>query len=121
MESYNIAIIGADGVGKSSFVQRALNLAHLPTTYSSSVRMVVDNVTHVVTLLELDLEHFELDSSQPIQWPKQINGEIVPRVDAALVLYDVMSRNSIRELPRVVGMCRSLFPKISVQPQCIAR
>ncbi|KAG5997902.1 hypothetical protein E4U43_002552, partial [Claviceps pusilla] len=102
MESYNIAIIGADGVGKSSFVQQVLNLAHLPTTYSSSVRMVVDNVTHVVTLLELDLEHFELDSSQPIQWPKQINGEIVPRVDAALVLYDVMSRNSIRELPRVV-------------------
>ncbi|KAG5928195.1 hypothetical protein E4U42_001135 [Claviceps africana] len=108
MESYNIAIIGADGVGKSSFVQRALNLAHPPTTYSSSVRMVVDNVTHVVTLLELDLEHFELDSSQPVQWPKQINGEIVPRVDAALVLYDVMSRDSIRELPQVVvlGACK---------------
>ncbi|KAG6010282.1 hypothetical protein E4U21_007331 [Claviceps maximensis] len=103
MESYNIAIIGVDGVGKSSFVQRALNLAHPPTTYSSSVRMTVDNVTHVVTLLELDLEHFELNPSQPIQWPKQINGQIVPRVDAAMVLYDVTSRESIRELPRVVA------------------
>ncbi|GAB0136673.1 hypothetical protein EsDP_00004967 [Epichloe bromicola] len=103
MESYNVAIIGADAVGKSTFVQRALNLARPPIANSSSVRMVVDQVPHVVTLLELDLEHFELNPSQPIQWPKQINGQIVPRVDAALVLYDVMSRESIRELPQMVA------------------
>lgn len=111
MESYNIAIIGADDVGKSSFVQRALDLACPPATNPSSVRMAVDNVTHMVTLFELELEHFELDPCQPIQWPKQVNGHIVPRLDAALVLYDVMSRNSIRELPQMVGMCRSLRHK----------
>lgn len=105
MESYNVAIIGADAVGKSTFVQRALNLARPPIANSSRVRMVVDQVPHLVTLLELDLEHFELNPSQPIQWPKQINGHIVPRVDAALVLYDVMSRESIRELPQMVGTC----------------
>lgn len=111
MESYNIAIIGADGVGKSSFVQRALDLACPPATNPSSARMAVDNVTHMVTLFELELEHFELDPCQPIQWPKEANGHIVPRLDAALVLYDVMSRNSIRELPQMVGMCRSLCHK----------
>ncbi|KAG6113714.1 hypothetical protein E4U14_001634 [Claviceps sp. LM454 group G7] len=103
MESYNIAIIGADGVGKSSLVQRALDLACPPATNPSSVRMAVDNVTHMVTLFELELEHFELDPCRPIQWPKQVNGHIVPRLDAALVLYDVMSRNSIRELPQMVA------------------
>ncbi|KAG6288597.1 hypothetical protein E4U09_005478 [Claviceps aff. purpurea] len=103
MESYNIAIIGADGVGKSSFVQRALDLACPPATNPSSARMAVDNVTHMVTLFELELEHFELDPCQPIQWPKEANGHIVPRLDAALVLYDVMSRNSIRELPQMVA------------------
>lgn len=103
METYNIAFIGAAGVGKSSFVQRVLGLSRPPISNASSVRMVVDNVTHMITLLELDLEYFELSPSQPIQWPKQINGHIVPRVDAALVLYDVMNQESIQELPQTLG------------------
>lgn len=103
MESFNIAVIGATGVGKSSFVQRVLGLTRPPISNASSVRMVVDNVTHMVTLLELDLEYFELNPSQPIHWPKQINGHIVPRVDAALTLYDVMNQETISELPHTVG------------------
>lgn len=104
MESYNIAVIGATGVGKSSFVQRVLDLTRPPISNASTVRKVVDNVNHMITLLELDLEYFELNPSQPIQWPKQINGHIVPRVDAALILYDVTNKESIRELPQTVGM-----------------
>lgn len=104
MESYNIAILGADAVGKSTFVQRVLGLPRPPVSNSSSVRMVVDNATHLITLLELDLEELELASSQPIQWPKHIQGHILPRVDAALVLYDVLAKDSIRELPQAVGM-----------------
>lgn len=103
MESFNIAVIGATGVGKSSFVQRVLGLSQPPISNASSVRMVVDNVTHLVTLLELDLDYFELSPAYPIQWPKQVNGHIVPRVDAALLLYDVMTQESIRDLPQTVG------------------
>lgn len=103
METFNIAILGAAGVGKSVFVQRVLGLTKPPISNSSNVRMVVDNVTHMITLLELDLEDFELNPSQPIQWPKQINGHIVPRVDAALILYDVMNQETIRELPQTLG------------------
>ncbi|KAI5462208.1 ras guanine nucleotide exchange factor domain-containing protein [Mariannaea sp. PMI_226] len=103
MEGFNIAVIGATGVGKSSFVQRVLGLSRPPISNASSVRMLVDNTSHVITLLELDLEYFELNPNQPIQWPKQINGHIVPRVDAALILYDVMNKESIRELPQTLG------------------
>lgn len=110
MDSYNIAVIGADAVGKSTFVQRVLGLSRPPVTNSSNGRVVVDNVTHVVTLLELDLEHFELNPSQPIQWPKQINGHIVPRMDAALILYDVTTEESIRQLPQTVGMQKTNAP-----------
>jgi GTPase SAR1 family protein len=105
MESYNIAIIGADAVGKSSFVQRVLGLPRPPVTNTSSARLPVDSVSYMVTLVELDLEHFELNPTQPIQWPKQINGHIVPRVDAALILYDVTAEESVRLLPQTVGMC----------------
>ncbi|KAG9507868.1 hypothetical protein J7337_001424 [Fusarium musae] len=104
MESFNIAVIGSTGVGKSSFVQRVLGLSRPPISNASSVRMLVDNNSHAVTLLELDLEYFELNPTQPIQWPKQINGHIVPRVDAALILYDVTNHESVRELPQTLGM-----------------
>ncbi|KAF5242101.1 hypothetical protein FANTH_8856 [Fusarium anthophilum] len=102
MESFNIAVIGSTGVGKSSFVQRVLGLSRPPISNASSVRMLVDNNSHAVTLLELDLEYFELNPTQPIQWPKQINGHIVPRVDAALILYDVTNHESVRELPQTL-------------------
>lgn len=110
MESFNIAVIGADGVGKSSFIQRVLGLSRPPISNASSVRIVVDSVTHMITLLELDLDSFDLNTKHPIQWPKQINGHIVPRVDAALVLYDVMNRDSIRDLPNTVGGCFLVLP-----------
>ncbi|KAM0440786.1 hypothetical protein ACHAPT_000087 [Fusarium lateritium] len=100
---FNIAVIGSTGVGKSSFVQRVLGLSRPPISNASSVRMLVDNISHVITLLELDLEYFELNPSQPIQWPKQINGHIVPRVDAALILYDVTNHESVRELPQTLA------------------
>lgn len=119
METFNIAILGAAGVGKSVFVQRVLGLTKPPISNSSNVRMVVDNVTHMITLLELDLEDFELNPSQPIQWPKQINGHIVPRVDAALILYDVMNQETIRELPQTLaGLTNTGLPAILVANKC---
>ncbi|OLN95299.1 Ras guanine nucleotide exchange factor A 1 [Colletotrichum chlorophyti] len=119
MESLNIAVIGASGVGKSSFVQRVLGLSRPPITNASSVRMIVDNVTYGVTLIELDLEYFELNPLQPIQWPKQINGHIVPRVDGALILYDVMNKDSMKELPQTMAaLTKSGLPAVLIANKC---
>lgn len=104
MESYTIAVIGSAGAGKSTFIQKVLGLSRPPIGSSASVRLVVDNVTHGVSLFELDLENFDQTaSSQTIQWPKQINGHIVPRPDAALVLYDVTNPASVRPLPQAMS------------------
>ncbi len=107
METINIAVIGADGVGKSAFIQRALRMAKPPTTHSNAFSLSIEGIPHTVTLIDLDLEYFDVDPNQSnpnqtIQWPKQINGHMVPRIDAALILYDVMNRDSIRELPHTV-------------------
>ncbi|KAK2044396.1 RasGEF domain-containing protein [Colletotrichum somersetense] len=119
MESLNIAVIGASGVGKSSFVQRVLGLSRPPITNASSVRMVVENVTYGVTLIELDLEYFELNPLQPIQWPKQINGHIVPRVDGALILFDVTNKESMKELPQTIAaLTKSNLPAVLVANKC---
>jgi GTPase SAR1 family protein len=104
MENYYIAVIGATGVGKSSFVQRVLNLARPPPGPAATSRLTVDNTTYSVTLLEFDLEFIDLNPTQPIQWPKVFNSKIIPRVDAALVLYDVLNQASTRDLPQVAGI-----------------
>ena len=103
MADINIAIIGSVGVGKSTFIQKALGLRGLPNSSSSSTRMSVDNVVYTVSLIELDLESFDIIQDKRIQWPKQINGQITPRMDGALLLYDVMNRESIIELPQTLS------------------
>lgn len=120
MESFNIAIIGAIGVGKSTFVQRILGLSRPPISTASSVRIVVDSAAYMICLLELDLDSFELNTPHPIQWPKQINGHIVPRVDAALVLYDVTNKDTIRELPQTLGTFNEQ-PRYRAHPTCRRR
>lgn len=65
--------------------------------------MRVDNAVYTVSLIELDLESFDIVAERRIQWPKQINGQIVPRMDGALLLYDVMNKDSIMELPPTLG------------------
>jgi GTPase SAR1 family protein len=103
MADINIAIIGSAGVGKSTLIQRALGLRALPTSIASSLRMSVDNGVYTVSLIELDLESFDIVPDRRIEWPKQINGHIVPRLDGALLLYDVMNRESIAELPQTLS------------------
>lgn len=103
MADINIAVIGSAGVGKSTLIQRAFGLSAPPTSIASSLRMSVDNIVYTVSLIELDLESFDIPADHRIQWPKQINGHIVPRMDGALLLYDVMNRESIAELPQTLS------------------
>ena len=70
--------------------------------------MSVDNVVYTVSLIELDLESFDIIPDRKIQWPKQINGHIVPHMDGALLLYDVMNRESIAELPQTLSERQNL-------------
>ena len=116
MATVNIAVIGADGVGKSSFIQRAMRLSKPPTGGITAMRIDVDNKPFVVALIELDLEHFDVDPKQKIHWPKQISGHIVPHVDGALMLYDVMNKDSIRELPPTLCKSTSFSPFSSLRP-----
>lgn len=103
MESINICVIGANGVGKSHFIQRAMSLPRVPGPNPTTARINIDNVPYAVTLFELDLEYFDVDPDRQIKWPKQMGGAILPRVNGVLLLYDVMNRESIIELPQTLS------------------
>jgi len=107
MESINIAVIGANGVGKSHFIQRAIGLPKAPGPQPTAARIFIDNVPYAVTLFELDLEYFDVNPERQIQWPRQIGGTMMPQIDGVLLLYDVMNRESIQELPQT--LCKSMI------------
>jgi len=102
MDTINIAVVGSLGVGKSSFIQRALRLNKLPTSSQSSVRQDIEGIPHIVCLVEYDTGQINMDElpapGKQIQWPKQINGHSVRAPDGALVLYDVTDKDSIRDM-----------------------
>lgn len=119
MEAIHIAVIGADGTGKSSFIQRALRMSRIPTSNVSTVRIEVEATIYAVTLIELDIEYFDVAPGQQILWPKQINGHIISRVDCAMVLYDVMNKETIRDLPPVISaLSASSLPTMLVATKC---
>ncbi|KAI1165468.1 RAP guanine nucleotide exchange factor 4 [Nemania serpens] len=130
MESLSIAVIGAYGVGKSQFIQTAMSLPPSskplppsPDPKPITARIVLDNVPYTVALFELDLQYFESEyfdgQHRQVKWPKQMNGAILPRVNGALFLYDVMNRESINYLPETLNaLVNSSLPAVLVATKC---
>ncbi|KAK6193267.1 hypothetical protein LQW54_012638 [Pestalotiopsis sp. IQ-011] len=119
MESINIVVIGANGVGKSHFIQKALSLTRTPGSQPSTARINIDHVPYAVTLFELDLEYFDVDPDKQIQWPRQVGGAMMPAIHGVLLLYDVMNRESIIELPQTLtALVNSSLPTILVATKC---
>ena len=77
METVNIAVIGADGVGKSAFIQRALSLPRPPGLNVTTVRLEVDAVHYLVTIVELDIEGFELMDISKEVLREIVDGDVV--------------------------------------------
>ena len=117
MESINIAVIGANGVGKSHFIQRAMGLARAPGPQPTTARMFIENVPYAVTVFELDLEYFDVNPERQIQWPKQIGGTMMPAIDGVLLLYDVTNSESTIELPQTLSkLSRNPPPPSPLRP-----
>lgn len=99
----NIAVIGAEGVGKSTFVQNALELPCLPSQSSAERKFPVQGNTYLVRLLELPIQNIDINDDDTISWPDIIEDKIMPKVDGALALYDVKDKASVIELPEMLS------------------
>ncbi|KAL1837651.1 hypothetical protein VTJ49DRAFT_3550 [Mycothermus thermophilus] len=119
MESINIAVIGAEGVGKSTFIQHLRRAPRPSTVNITSLRHELDGTPYLVTLVELDLEGIELDPRQPLHWPKQIGGHMVPHMDGAMILYDAMNEDTTETVhPLMSALANSFLPTVLVATKC---
>ncbi|KAI7589764.1 ras GEF [Hortaea werneckii] len=115
----NIAVIGAEGVGKSTFVQRALDLPCLPGSQAAERKLPIDDGEYLVRLLELPIDDVYVDDDDTVGWPDTIGDKMLPRIDGAITLYDVQDKDSFADIPEVLTAIRKAsIPSLLVSAKC---
>ncbi|KXT07352.1 hypothetical protein AC578_426 [Pseudocercospora eumusae] len=116
----NIAIVGSSSVGKSTFVQCALELPALPESQATERRISIvgDDRIYLVRLLEVPLNEVDIDddNDDPINWPDTIEDKMMPHVDGVVALYDIQDKSSVEDLPETL----SAITKTSIPTVLIA-
>lgn len=116
----NIAVVGAPGVGKSTFVQKALDLPALPQSQAAERKIPQDGASYLVRLLEVPIDDVDFDDDDnSLVWPDTIENKVMPVVDGAITLYDVQDKNSFEDIPRVLNAIRrSSLPSVLISTKC---
>nr|POE65991.1 ras guanine nucleotide exchange factor k [Quercus suber] len=119
-QTINIAVVGAQGVGKSTFVQRALTLPSLPHSLTAEGKVPVEGSTYLVRLLELPIEDVDIDDEDDtVSWPDTIESKVMPEIDGALFLYDVGDQDSLKHIPDMLKATnKAALPSLLVSCKC---
>ena len=97
-----LVVLGAQGVGKSTFVQNSFDLRSPSASAFAVKKMSLDDVIYLVRLVEISLDDIVLSESKGIKWPKSLKGVDIPPVDGVLALYDVTNEESITGIPNLL-------------------
>ncbi|KAL1979840.1 hypothetical protein VTN96DRAFT_5075 [Rasamsonia emersonii] len=115
----NLAVVGSRGVGKSTFIQHALDLKQPPTSPLSSKKMSLDGTVYVVNLWKILPKETSVTQTNRIVWPLSVGEQTLPPIDGALVLYDASSPKSIVEVSRILhALTESRLPFELVACKC---
>ncbi|KAF8460276.1 ras guanine nucleotide exchange factor domain-containing protein [Kalaharituber pfeilii] len=116
-----IAVIGKTDVGKSTFIQKAYDLKALPKQNTiSSKGYHVDKLLCDVKLVEIDSDRMDLDS-QSLVWPRLPDGQRLPFIDGALILYDITNSASLERVPELLdAFAKASLPYLLVASKCDA-
>lgn len=103
MQEINIGVLGADGAGKTTFVERLLELKASPTSAFSARKMAIDGTVYLVRLVEINFDNIGIGDDDCITWPDTIDDLATPRIDGAFTMYDIMDQESLSEVPAILS------------------
>ncbi|KAJ4368876.1 hypothetical protein N0V83_005958 [Neocucurbitaria cava] len=119
MQDINIAVIGAQGTGKSTFIRRALGLPDSTAPTNCSRKWTIDGVAYVVRFLEMYVNEVHVGERNSIKWPETVHDMATPRIDAAVTIYDVTSQESLAKVPEMLNtLSKAQLPFILVACKC---
>ena len=115
----NIVVTGGEGVGKSTLVQRALDLPGLPPTQATQRKITAEAQEYLLRLLEIPSDDVDVDEDDnTVMWPDTIDSKITPRIDGALLLYNVKDKSSLEDIPEMLSECRHHMHPTKTQSRC---
>lgn len=118
-EDINIGVIGDNGVGKTRFIDRAFDLRSRAAGRTATRKMSIDGTVYTVRLLEIPFEELDIEHDDRICWPEKIDDSPAPRIDGALMLYDVMNQESLAQVPGMLNVVqKTALPCVLVGCKC---
>ncbi|KAL8797233.1 MAG: hypothetical protein Q9195_000700 [Heterodermia aff. obscurata] len=119
MREVTLVVLGATQVGKSTFVQCALDLKRSSTSPSATKKVSLEGVVSVLRLLEMHIGDVVISADRNVMWPQTVGGQSTPQVDGVLVLYDVMNQGSLNRVPYVLSaFSKAALPTVLVSSKC---
>ena len=77
-----MVVLGARGVGKSTFVQKALDVPCPSTNRAAERKIHVKGSDYFVRLLEVATDDVDWDEDdETVIWPETIDDKMMPRID----------------------------------------
>ncbi|EAT84804.2 hypothetical protein SNOG_07338 [Parastagonospora nodorum SN15] len=119
MLDMNIAVIGAPGTGKTTFMQKALGLADTTPPTQCHRKWTIDNIPYVVRFVELKIDDIHVKPGNVIEWPKAADDAAPPRIDGAITMYDVTVKESLAGVPELMSiLAKAHIPFVLVACKC---
>ncbi|PSN63703.1 ras GEF [Corynespora cassiicola Philippines] len=119
MQDINIVVLGAPGSGKSSFIRRTLDYPNPSTSQILSRKMTIDGSNYIVRFLELTFDDVPIGENNNIKWPDTVGDLATPRIDGAVVIYDVTSQESLAKVPEMLSvLSKSSLPFVLAACKC---
>lgn len=109
MQDINIAVLGARGSGKSTFIRHALNLPVAAPDAVRTRKMTIDGGLYVVRFLEMSINDVQVRDQNFVKWPDTLQDLPTPRIDGAITIYDVTSEQSLARVPEILGQTLHYF------------
>ncbi|OJJ75103.1 hypothetical protein ASPBRDRAFT_28065 [Aspergillus brasiliensis CBS 101740] len=114
----SIAVVGPDHVGKSTFIETALDMKHPLTSRSTTKKMSLDGTVYLVRLMEIDTLEISIGSNGEVNWPL-LGNDSPPTVDGVLVLLDMTQPASFPEFTELLdSLTASDIPFTLVASKC---
>ena len=119
LSDLTFAVLGARGVGKSTFIRRALGLPDATAPQACTRRWTIDGTAYLVRFLEMSFNDVQIGDRHHIKWPETVHDMATPRVDGALTLYDVTSQDSLARVPEMLNiLAKSGLPFVLAACKC---
>lgn len=100
----NIAVVGEDNAGKSSFIKCALDMKSAPSASITKKKMSLNGSIYNVRLLEIDLKQVTFDRDGRIIWSPMEKETTAPNIDGVLLLHDSTQPGKLDETLQLAGI-----------------